>query len=78
MDNHIKDDKIINETEARKLENKLNKHMQFWVGILKPGENNNQLRRVKSNLITKDNQIPILRGTSKDHKEAIDKKLDHI
>ena len=75
MDKHIKDDKIINEKEARKLENKMNKHMQFWVGILKPGETNNQMRRVKSNLITKDSQIPLLRGTSKDHKEAMDKKV---
>ena len=32
------------------------------------------MKRVKSNLISKDNQIPILRGTSKDHKEAVDKK----
>ena len=72
MDKHIKDDKVLNEKEVKKLENKLNRHMEFWVRILKPGENNNQLRRVKSNLITKDNQIPILRGTSKDHKEAID------
>ena len=33
------------------------------------------MSRVKSNLKTKDNQIPILRGTSKDHKEAMDKKV---
>ena len=49
--------------------------MIFWVKILKPGENVNQIRRVKSNLITKDSQIPVLRGTSKDHKEAEDKML---
>ena len=74
MDKHIKNDKVLNEKEVRKLENNLNRHMEFWVNILKPGEKNNQLRRVKSNLITKDSQIPILRGTSKDHKEADDKK----
>ena len=34
-------------------------------------------RRVKSNFITKDNQIPLLRGTSKDHKEAMDKIKGH-
>jgi hypothetical protein len=49
--------------------------MQFCVRILKPGETNNQLKRVKSNLITKDNQMPVLRGTRKDHKDAIDKKV---
>ena len=43
--------------------------------ILKPSEISNQMKRVKSNLITKDNQIPILRGTRKDHKETKDKKL---
>ena len=53
----------------------MNKHMGFWVQFLNAGKNNNQGRRVKSNLITKDSQIPILRGTSKDHKEAIDKNI---
>ena len=75
MDKHIKDDKVLNEKEVKKLENKLNRHMTFWVSILKPGENSNQVRRVKSNLVTKDSQIPILRGTSKDHKEANDKMV---
>ena len=32
------------------------------------GENTGQTKRIKSNLKTKDNQIPILHGTSKDHK----------
>ena len=75
MDKHIEEDKILNEKEVKRLENKLNKHMAFWVGILKPGENVKQMRRVKSNLITRDGQIPVLRGTSKDHKEAKDKVL---
>ena len=75
MDKHTKDDKVLNEKEVKKLENKLNRHMEFWVSILKPGENNKQVRRIKSNLITKDNQTPVLRGTSKDHKEAVDKDI---
>ena len=33
------------------------------------------MKRIKSNLITKDGQIPILTGTSKDHKVAKDKIL---
>ena len=33
------------------------------------------MKRVKSNLITKDNHIPILRGTSKDNKESVDKEV---
>ena len=71
MEKHIKDDKILNGKEVKRLESKLNRHMSFWVQFLKPGENINQQRRVKSNLITIDNQIPVLRGSSKDHKEAI-------
>ena len=49
--------------------------MGSWVKILKPGENKKQTKRVKSNLVTIDNQIPVLRGTSKDHKDAIDEKI---
>ena len=75
MDKHIKDDKVLKEKEVKTLENKLNRHIDFWTRILKPGENSNQMSRVKSNLKTKDNQIPIPRGTSKDHKETIDKKV---
>ena len=54
------------------MEKKLNRHMEYWSRILNPGQKQNQSRRVKSNFVTKDNQIPILRGTSKDHKEAVD------
>ena len=75
MDKHISNDKIINEKEVKKIENNVNRHMEFWVNILKPGERVNQIKRVKSNLITKDNQIPVLRGTSKDHKEAADEEI---
>ena len=39
------------------------------------GESTKQFKRIKSNLVRKDNQVPVLRGTSKDHKEAIDKTL---
>ena len=75
MKKHIQNDKVINEKEVKSLENKLNSHMESWIKILQPGKDNNQIKRVKGNLVTKDNQIPILRGTSKDHKEAIDKRI---
>ena len=51
--------------------------MDFWSKFLKPGESFKQCRRVKSNFITKDNQIPMLRGTSKDHKEPFNKIKGH-
>ena len=38
MDKHIKDDKVMNEKEIKSLENKLNRHMEFWVRILKANE----------------------------------------
>ena len=71
MEKHIENDKILNQKEVTKIENSINKHMDFWSGILNVGEQNKQTKRVKSNLIIKDSQIPVLRGTSKDHKEAI-------
>ena len=75
MDKHIKNDKVISEKEVRKIESKLNRHMESWVKNLQPGESINQSKRIKSNLITKDSQVPILRGTSKDHKKADNKNI---
>ena len=75
MKKHIQEDTIINEKKVKTLENKLNNHMESWTKILKPGEKIQQAKRVKSNLVTKDNQIPVLRGTSKDHKIAIDEEV---
>ena len=63
MEKHICDDKIINEKQVKALENRLNNHMEYWA------------KRVKGNLVTMDNQIPVLRGTSKDHKKAIDDQI---
>ena len=39
------------------------------------GEKMNQGKRIKGNIKTKDNQIPILSGTSKDHKKADDERV---
>ena len=75
MDKHIQNDKIINEKQVRALENRLNSHTEWWIKILQPGKDNFQMKRVKGNLVTKDNQIPVLRGTSKDHKKALDRKI---
>jgi len=75
MTKHIKDDKIVTETEIKKLEKDVNKHAEFWVKITKAGEKTGQIKRIKSNLITIENQIPILSGTSKDHKEIVDEEV---
>ena len=69
MDKHIENDKVISEKEVKTIENKLNKHTEHFLNITKAGENTNQLKRIKGNLKTVDNQIPVLSGSSKDHKE---------
>ena len=56
MKKHIRNDKSLNENAIRKSEGHVNTHIQFWSNILKPGENNKQLKRVKGSLIMKDNQ----------------------
>ena len=43
--------------------------------IPQAGEKTNQGKRSKGNVKTKDNQIPILSGTSKDHEKAVDEKI---
>ena len=49
--------------------------MDGWIQFIKRGENINQTGRIKGNWKTIDNQIPILSGTNKDHKEAPDKVI---
>ena len=39
------------------VENKLNKHANFWVEKTNAGEATRQKKRIKGNLKTKDNQI---------------------
>jgi hypothetical protein len=43
--------------------------------MTKAGETSGLTKRIKGNLKTKDNQIPILSGTSKDHKPAKDETV---
>ena len=74
MEKHIKNDIEVTEKKVKTIENKLNEHMEHWVGITRAGENTGQTRRIKSNLKTKENQLPVLSGTSKDHKISKNKK----
>jgi hypothetical protein len=67
---HIKMDEVITSKEVTRIENKLNAHAEHVAKITMAGENIGQNKRIKGNLKTKDNQIPILHGTSKDHKVA--------
>jgi hypothetical protein len=53
----------------------LNKQADFWMKMSQAGEKTNQGERIKGNIKTKDNQIPILSGTSKDHKKADDERV---
>ena len=71
---HIEMDEVIPTKEVRKIEKKLNMHAEHAARITMAGENHGQNKRIKSNLKTKDNQIPVLHGTSKDHKVAKNEK----
>ena len=73
MEKHTKNDVDITEKKITTIENILNEHMEYWIGFTKAGEKTGQTRRIKSNSKTKQNQIPVLSGTSKDHKVAKNK-----
>ena len=70
MEKHIKSDKIVTKKQIKKVENHINQKTKRWIHILNIGGKVNQMKRTKSNLINKDNQIPFISGTSKDHKIA--------
>ena len=69
MEKHIKNDRIVDAKEVRAIERKLNKQTEQFLNITKTGKNTNQVSRIKGDLKTVDNQIPVLSATSKDHKE---------
>ena len=69
---HIEKDAIISIKEVGRIERKLNEHADHATKMVMAGENTDQKGRIKSNFKTKDNQIPVLHGTSKDHKEVLD------
>jgi hypothetical protein len=75
LSKHIKEDDVITDKKVKSIENILNKHTNYWVEMTKAGEISGQQKRIKGNLKTKDNQIPVLSGTSKDHKIAEDENL---
>ena len=70
MGKHIKNDDVVSMKEVRKIETELNEHVEYAVRITNAGANTGQTKRIKSNLKTVDNQIPILSGTHKDHKKV--------
>ena len=75
MRKHIIADEIISMKEVKKIEKELNEHAEHLVRITNTGLNTNQAKRIKGNLKTNDNQIPILSGTHKDHKKVDDKNI---
>ena len=75
MKKHLEDDLVISDKKIRNIERKLNFETEDWIEILQIGRDVNQLKRTKFNLKSTNNPIPILRGTSKDHKKAIDPKI---
>ena len=72
---HIETDAILTSSQVQNIQNKLNKETKSWLKILEVGTKVGQAQRTAKNLITKHSQIPILRGTSKDHKIAKDPNI---
>ena len=72
---HIEMDEVISSKQVKTIENKLNKHAEHAVRITMAGENTGHVSRIKGNTKAKDNQLPVLHGTSKDHKPAKDELL---
>ena len=56
--------------DVRKIEKDMNSHAENLVNIMNAGGNTGHTKRIKSNLKTVDNQVPILSGTHKDHKKV--------
>ena len=75
MSAHFVRDDLISEKQFKSIQNNINRHTENWISILNIASENGHLRRTKSNLINKDNPVPILRGTSKDHKDCSDPKI---
>ena len=75
MMKHIENDKVLEPKDVKKIENILNKHADYWIKMTQSGGNTNQNKRIKGNIKTRDNQIPILSGTVKDHKKVKDPKV---
>ena len=48
MEKHINEEKIINEKEIKKVENNLNRHMEFWIPILKQVKKSIKLKELKA------------------------------
>ena len=75
MAKHVEKDMTISDKIVTKKENILNAHTSNWIDILNIGENVNHKARIKSNLVTVQNPLPVLHGTAKDHKPC---DLEHI
>ena len=75
MQKHIQNDKVMTPADVTKVENKLNSHASRLIKVFSIGEKVKQTRRTVSNLVTKNNPIPIIHGTSKDHKPVADPNI---
>ena len=75
MKKHLENDEVISAKKIRSIERQLNSEADDWIEILQIGRDVKQLQRTKFNLKSTENPIPILRGTSKDHKTPEDPKI---
>ena len=71
MEEHHKNDKIIDKKELNKVERKLGYHSKSVVKIIKVGQSHGQHKRALQNATVHVNgQIPVMKGSEKDHKPS--------
>ena len=75
MQKHIHSDPKMGPKKVTQIESMLNSHTSRLIDIFKVGEFVGHKKRTKMNLITEKGPIPVLRGTSKDHKQAINPEV---
>ena len=75
MEKHVSGDKEIDVKEGNKIAGSLGKHSKSYVKIIGIGKNHGQKdhkRAIANATVHKDGEIPILRGSDKDHKSEIE------
>ena len=74
MEEHFKTDKPIDKKELNRVERLLNDHSKSVVQIYNVGlKHGHQKRALRNATVHVNGQVPVLRGSEKDHKQAEDK-----
>jgi hypothetical protein len=72
MEDHYKNDTIVDVKVIENAEKDINNSSRVWANILSIGHDINQAKRCKDTLIVDHPGVPVMQGYRKDHKAAID------